>query len=81
MRYTLAMFCPPLAFWICRRPTQAAVSAILFILAIATAEQGIGAVLDFFLILWATNAVGDEAAGRETRAFTKTVKPIPIIRD
>ena len=81
MRYILAMFCPPLALLTCRRPTQAATCAILFIVAVATAEQGIGAVLDFFLILWATNAVGDENADREAQAFKETVNPIPIIRD
>ena len=81
MRYMLAVVCPPLALLTCRRPCQAIVSAILFALAIATARWGIGAFLDFFLILWATNAVGDEQAGREAQAFIKTVKPIPIIHD
>ena len=82
MRYILAMFCPPLALLTSRRPWQAAVSAILFAVAIATAGyHGVGAVLDFFLILWASNAVGDEIAAREARDFIKTVKPIPVIRD
>jgi hypothetical protein len=81
MRYALAMFCPPLALMISRRPFQAIACAILFAAAIATARWGVGAFLDFFLILWATNAVGDEKAGREARAFIRTVKPIPIIHD
>ncbi len=81
MRYALAMFCPPLALLICRRPFQAIASAILFAVAIVTAHWGIGALLDFFLILWATNAVGDDQAGRESRAFIETVKPIPVIHD
>jgi hypothetical protein len=82
MRYILAVFCPPLALLTTRRPWQAVVSAILFAIAIATAGfHGVGAVLDFFLILWASNAVGDEIAAREAREFIKTVKPIPVVRD
>jgi hypothetical protein len=81
MRYALAVVCPPLALMVCRRPNQAMASAILFALAIVTAAWGVGAAIDFFLILWATNAVGDEEASVEARAFIKTVKPIPVIRD
>ena len=82
MRYALAMFCPPLALLICHRPYQAIVAAILYTVAIATVSYyGLGAFLEFFLILWATNAVGDELAGREARAFIKTVKPIPVIHE
>jgi hypothetical protein len=82
MRYALAMFCPPLALLICHRPYQAIFVGVLYAVAIATAGYyGIGAILDFFLILWATNAVGDEKAGQEARAFIKTVKPIPVIHD
>lgn len=82
MRYALAMFCPPLALLISHRPYQASIVGVLFTLAIATAGfYGIGAILDFFLILWATNAVGDDLAGREARAFIQTVKPIPVIHD
>jgi hypothetical protein len=81
MRYALAMFCPPLALLNCHRPYQAIASAILYAVAIVTVRWGIGAAIEFFLILWATNAVGDHVASREARAFIKTVKPIPIIHD
>jgi hypothetical protein len=81
MRYILAMFCPPLALLICGRPKQAATCAILFIAAIATAEMGVGLVFDVFLVIWATNAVGDEGASRETLAFKQTVRPILVARD
>ena len=80
MRYALALVCPPLALLSCRRWFQAVPSAILYALAIATAKYGIGALIQFFLILWAVNVIGDEKAGREARAFVKTVKPIPVIR-
>jgi hypothetical protein len=81
MRYALAMFCPPLALLISHRPYKAITAAILYAVAIVTARWGIGVLLEFFLILWATNAVGDELAGREAREFIKTVKPIPVIHE
>ena len=80
MRYALALVCPPLALLGCRRWFQAVLCAILYALAIATARYGIGALIDFFLILWSINVVSDEEAGRQARAFVKTVKPIPVIR-
>jgi hypothetical protein len=79
MRYALAIVCPPLALMTCHRLYQAIVAAILYAVAIATARWGIGAFVEFFLILWACNAVGDDQAAREARAFIKTVKPIPVI--
>jgi hypothetical protein len=81
MRYALAMICPPLALMTCHRSYQAILALILYIVAIFTARWGIGAFIEFFLILWATNAVGDEQAGREAQAFVKTVKPIPFIHE
>ena len=81
MRYALAMFCPPLALLVSHRPYQAIAAAILYTVAIVTARWGFGVLLEFFLILWATNVVGDELAGREARAFIKTVKPIPVIHE
>ncbi len=82
MRYALAMLCPPLALHVCRRPHQAMVAAALFAIAIATVlPYGFGIFVDFFLILWATHAVGDEHAAREVRAFIATVKPIPVIHE
>ncbi len=82
MRYALSIVCPPLALLTCHRPFQAVVAAILYTVAIATVRyHGLGAFIEFFLVLWATYAVGDDIAGRETRAFVKTVKPIPVIRE
>jgi len=81
MRYALAMFCPPLALLISHRRYQAVAAAVLYAVAIVTARWGIGVLIEFFLILWATNAVGDEKAGREAQAFIKTVKPIPVIHE
>jgi hypothetical protein len=82
MRYALAVICPPLALLVSHRPYRAAVAAIFFAIAIATAGyHGLGAFLDFFLILWATNAVGDEKADLEARAFIRTVKPIPVVHE
>ena len=81
MRYLLAIFCPPLALLTCHRPWKAIAAAFLYALAIFTARWGVGVFIDFCLILWATHAVGDEQAGREVRAFVKTVQPIPIIHE
>jgi len=80
MRYILAVICPPLALLTCKRWFQAAVCSTLYALAIVWAESGFGALIEFFLILWAVNAVGDEKAGREAQTFIKTVEPIPVIR-
>jgi hypothetical protein len=80
MRYLLALICPPLALLTCKRWFQAIPSSILYALAIATAEYGVGAAIEFVLILWAFNVVGDEKARVESRAFINTVEPIPIIR-
>ena len=80
MRYVLALLCPPLGLLACERRFQAISAAILFVLAIATARWGVGIVIEFFLILWASNAAGDYDAAREALAFVGTVKPIPIIR-
>jgi hypothetical protein len=80
MRYLLALVCPPLALMACRRWFQAIPCVLLYALAIASAKDGVGAVIEFFLILWAFNVVGDEKAGIEARAFVKTVEPIPVIR-
>jgi hypothetical protein len=79
MRYTLALLCPPLAILICKRWFQAALSAILFALAIAWAQYGVGVLIEFFLILWAFNVVGNEKATREMQEFVETVEPIPVI--
>ncbi len=81
MNYTLAVICPPLAFAACKKWVQAVPATLLFVLAIATAQYGVGALVDFFLILWASRMVGDEQARRESRAFIRTVKPVPVIRD
>jgi len=80
MRYTLALLCPPLALFACDKWCQAIPSAILFALAIATAKYGVGALIDFFLILWASNIVGEHQSRREAIAFIRTVKPVPVIR-
>ena len=80
MRYLMALVCPPLAFVACKKWGQAIPATILFGLAIATARYGVGAFLDFCLILWAFYAVGDDDARAEARAFVKTVHPIPIVR-
>jgi len=68
MKYPLAVICPPLAFLACGKWFRAAVSAALFLAAIATARIGVGVALDFFLILWASNIVGEYQALREARA-------------
>jgi hypothetical protein len=81
MRHALALICPPLALRACGRPYQAAVAAILFAAAIVTLSSGFGVFLDFFLILWANHAVGDEDARCEARDFIRTVKPIPVIHE
>ena len=80
MLYLLAVFCPPLALLACRKWFQAIPSAVLYALAIFTARYGIGAVIDFCLILWAFRVVGDSQAEVEAQVFSKTVKPIPYIR-
>ena len=80
MRYAMAFVCPPLALLGCRRKFQAIPSAILYALAIASANFWIGASIDFLLILWAVRVVVDEQADRESRAFVETVEPIPVIR-
>ena len=80
MRYAMALVCPPFALLGCRRWLASVPCAILYALAIATMAYGIGVLIEFFLILWACNVVGDEEAALEARAFIRTVKPIPIIR-
>ena len=81
MRYILALFCPPLALMACRRWFQAAAAAILFALAVATARSGVGALVEFFLVLWAFRVVGEDGAAREARAFIRTVRPVRIRRE
>ena len=39
-----------------------------------------GALIEFFLILWAFHVVGDSKAAVETQIFVDTVEPIPFIR-
>ncbi len=80
MRYLTAVLCPPLALVLCRRWFQAIASLALFALAIDWIDNGIGALLDFFLILWAFRVVGERNAAVETREFVQTVEPIPVIR-
>jgi len=80
MRYLLALLCPPLALLACKKRFQAIPSAVFYGLAIATARYGVGALIEFFLMLWAIRAVGDRDADRESRAFIGTVEPIPIVR-
>ena len=80
MRYALALLCPPLALHACKKWGQAIPAALLYALAIASARYGIGALIQFFLVLWAIRVVGDEAAHREALAFVRTVEPIPVIR-
>ena len=80
MRYALAFVCPPLALLGCKRRFQAIPSAVLYALAIASANFWIWAFIEFFLVLWAIHAVVDAEAGREARAFVETVEPIPVIR-
>ncbi len=71
MRYTLAVICPPLAFVACGKRLRAAVAAVLFVAAVATARIGVGVAIDFLLVLWAFAAVGDHDAHREAVAFIK----------
>jgi hypothetical protein len=80
MRYALALICPPLALLACKKWFQAIPAAVLYGTAIITARYGVGALIEFFLILWAIRAVSDTVANREALTFAKTVKPIPIIR-
>jgi hypothetical protein len=80
MRYLFAVLCPPLALLSSRRWFQAIPSSILYGLAIVWMESGFGALIDFFLILWAFRVVGERYAEVETQAFVRTVEPIPIIR-
>ena len=80
MRYLMALVCPPVALLVCKKWFQAIPCSILFVVAIATAEYGVGALIEFFLILWAFHVVGDAKAAVEAQEFIKTVEPIPIIR-
>ena len=80
MRYALSLICPPLALLACKKWFQAIPAAILYGLAIVSARYGVGALIEFFLILWSFRVVSDTVAIREARTFTKTVRPIPIIR-
>lgn len=80
MRYLTAMLCPPLALWLAHRRFQAVPSALLYTLAIFWMESGVGALIAFFLVLWAFRVVGEQKAEVEARAFVKTVDPIPVIR-
>jgi hypothetical protein len=80
MRYFLAVICPPLALLLSRRWFQAIPATLLYALAIAWAESGFGVLIEFFLILWAFRIVGERNAEVETRAFARTVRPIPVIR-
>ena len=81
MKYLMAFVCPPIALLACEKWAQAIPAALLFALAVATARYGVGALIEFFLILWASNVVGGQQSRREARAFIKTVAPIPIVRD
>ena len=81
MKYALALICPPAALFACKKRFQAVPAAILFALAIATARSGVGPLIAFFLILWAVRVVGDDRADVEARAFIRTVRPVPIVRD
>ncbi len=80
MRYLLALVCPPVAVLVCKKWFQAIFCGLLFALAIASAKYGVGAVIEFFLILWAFHVVGDSKAAVETQIFVDTVEPIPFIR-
>lgn len=79
MRYALSLICPPLALLVCKKWFQAIPSAVLYGLAIVTARYGVGALIEFFLILWSFRVVSDTFADREARTFAESVKPIPII--
>jgi hypothetical protein len=80
MRYFLAVICPPLALLSSRRWFQAIPGTILYGLALDWMESGVGALLMFFLILWAFRVVGERNAEVEARTFVRTVEPIPVIR-
>jgi hypothetical protein len=80
MQYLIAVICPPLALLSSRRWFQAIPCTLLYGLAIAWMESGVGALIDFFLILWAFRVVGERNAEVETQAFVRTVEPIPVIR-
>ena len=81
MKYLLAVFCPPLALYLSGKTYQAIPSAILFALALATASIGVGPLIDFFLVLWAFRIVGESGAERQARAFVRTIRPIPVVRE
>jgi hypothetical protein len=80
MRYLTAVICPPLALLLCRRWFQAIPSALLYALAMDWMESGVGALIAFFLILWAFRIVGERNAEIESKAFIATVEPIPVVR-
>ena len=81
MRYLLALICPPAALLACHRPWQSLVVLLLWVVGLATTGWGVGLLLLFASILWASNGVGDERAAQESARFVRSVTPIPTVRD
>ena len=76
MRYLIAVVCPPLALVLSRRWLAAGVVLGLFGLGVLSLRDGWGVVPLFVAILWAIHAVGDAAAGDESRRFVRSVRPL-----
>lgn len=80
MFFILALICPPLAMVLCGARVRAVVAILILATAVMVFGWFAGLIVEFALILWAANVVGDARAHRTAQEFGRTVRPIPVIR-
>jgi hypothetical protein len=74
MRYAIALFCPPLAMALARRPLQALVATALLVLAGVLWPAVSGLFLAGLTVLWACHVAGAHYAADELDDLRESIR-------
>jgi predicted anti-sigma-YlaC factor YlaD len=74
MRYAIALFCPPLAMVLARRPLQAFAATALLILAAALWPAVSGLFIAGLTVLWACHVAGAHYAADELEGLRESIR-------
>jgi predicted anti-sigma-YlaC factor YlaD len=74
MRYAIALFCPPLAMALARRPLQAFAATALLILAAVLWPAISGLFIAGLTVLWACHVAGAHYAADELEGLRESIR-------
>ncbi len=81
-KYAVAVMLPPAGLYLAGRKVSSVVASFLYVAALLTIGDGIGAVVLFFLIAWAVKSVGEQHAREEVKHFLAAMnaRPVEVLR-